>query len=325
MIPITQARDWRDRAVRCGIPQSMLFRPSVMVAQLLAVRGEADAAESACRETLQSRPDDIAAWKWLASTLERQARLGESESCRRRIHEIELRNSGLSGPAIAEAVDFRLAAEGYGLGPARAPGAYVSAIFDSCAQDFDAHLRKRLKYRGPELVCGALKHATRRRRRLLDVLDAGCGTGLAGPLLRPIARHLDGVDLSPRMLERARACNSYDSRENSDLIEALARRCGRYDAIVAVDVLVYFGDLAPVLASARIALRRHGLFAFSVEAGTADSYALGPARRYVHSESYLRQTAAAVGFAIIALHGAPLRLENGKPVIGWIAVLRRFG
>ena len=39
---------------------------------------------------------------------------------------------------------------------------------------------------------------------VLDVLDLGCGTGLCGPLLRPYARALAGVDLSPQMLERMR-------------------------------------------------------------------------------------------------------------------------
>ena len=39
--------------------------------------------------------------------------------------------------------------------------------------------------------------------RSLDVLDAGCGTGLCGPLVAPYARRLVGVDLSERMLARA--------------------------------------------------------------------------------------------------------------------------
>src|SRR5207248_10728237 len=38
----------------------------------------------------------------------------------------------------------------------------------------------------------------------LDVLDAGCGTGLMGDSLRRIARLLDGVDLSGAMLDIAR-------------------------------------------------------------------------------------------------------------------------
>ena len=37
----------------------------------------------------------------------------------------------------------------------------------------------------------------------LDVLDAGCGTGLCGALVAPFARRLLGVDLSEGMLAHA--------------------------------------------------------------------------------------------------------------------------
>ena len=43
--------------------------------------------------------------------------------------------------------------------------------------------------------------------KALDILDAGCGTGLCGPLLAPYARRLVGVDLSDGMLKHAREKN----------------------------------------------------------------------------------------------------------------------
>ena len=49
------------------------------------------------------------------------------------------------------------------------------------------------------LLDGALPSASRPR-----ILDAGCGTGLCGPLLRPLAARLVGVDLSEKMVELAR-------------------------------------------------------------------------------------------------------------------------
>ena len=45
----------------------------------------------------------------------------------------------------------------------------------------------------------------------LDVLDAGCGTGLCGPLLAPYARRLIGVDLSEGMLALAKEKHVYDA------------------------------------------------------------------------------------------------------------------
>jgi len=39
----------------------------------------------------------------------------------------------------------------------------------------------------------------------LRILDLGCGTGLAGVVFKSRAARLDGIDLSPAMIERARA------------------------------------------------------------------------------------------------------------------------
>ena len=55
----------------------------------------------------------------------------------------------------------------------------------------------------PELIAGTIAAAAGPGWRG-DVLDIGCGTGLCGPLLRPIAVSLCGVDLSAGMIEKAR-------------------------------------------------------------------------------------------------------------------------
>jgi predicted TPR repeat methyltransferase len=315
--------DWREIAARCGIPGAVLQNPTLIAAQMLCARGEREAAEAACREILHRRHGDVAAWRWLAAFFETQARFAEAEPCYRRAHEIDLLSSGLSGRAFQTMLRFRMAAEGYGRGPARAPSPYVSALFDRCAEDFNHHLRKDLRYRGPELVCGALQQAIGRRKRPLHILDAGCGTGLAAPLLRPLARVLDGVDLSAQMLERARRTSLYDHLTREDLGQFLAGHPGRYHAVVAVDVLVYFGNLAPVFTRARAALRRHGIFVFSVEAAPTGTYVLGPTRRYLHSEAYLRKAATAASFQVMTVRSETLRRESKKPVAGWIVVLRR--
>ncbi len=79
----------------------------------------------------------------------------------------------------------------------------------------------------------------------LVVLDAGCGTGLCGPLLRPYASRLVGVDLSGGMLDHARRKEIYTDLVQSELTEFLAAQQRAFDVIVAADTLVYFGDLAP--------------------------------------------------------------------------------
>ena len=109
--------------------------------------------------------------------------------------------------------------------PARASDAFVEKTFDSFAASFDAKLAS-LGYRAPALVAEMLAHAGLDASRSLDVLDAGCGTGLCGPLVAPYARRLVGVDLSEAMLARARARDVYDELVKGELT-AYLRDCRR--------------------------------------------------------------------------------------------------
>jgi predicted TPR repeat methyltransferase len=77
------------------------------------------------------------------------------------------------------------------------PAEYVIEVFDSFAASFDETLQKRLKYRAPELLADAIK-AVLSTTELASaptawtVVDFGCGTGLCGPFLRPLAHRLVG-------------------------------------------------------------------------------------------------------------------------------------
>ena len=72
-----------------------------------------------------------------------------------------------------------------------------------------------------------LEDSGRRPSKSLDVLDAGCGTGLCGPLVAPYARRLSGVDLSAGMLARAKEKNVYDALVQGELTEYLRGQHGR--------------------------------------------------------------------------------------------------
>jgi predicted TPR repeat methyltransferase len=155
-----------------------------------------------------------------------------------------------------------------------------------------------------------------------DVIDLGCGTGLSGVALRPFARHLAGVDLSPRMVARAGTRGLYDRLDVGDLADALAASEGRWDLCVAADVLVYVGALDATMAAVAKALRPSGLFAFTVERGQGADVELGPARRFRHGEAHVRRTADAAGLAVVSLEPCVPRLDRGDPVDGLVAVLR---
>jgi len=201
------------------------------------------------------------------------------------------------------------------------PPAYVARLFDDYAPRFDRHLAEALGYRGPTLIVEALD-ALAPGRRFESALDLGCGTGLAGAALRGRVDRLAGVDLSAAMIARASLLAIYDALEVGDVLACLGRE-ERYDLLVAVDVLGYLGDLAPLLAAAARALEPSGLFAFTVESCAGVGFMLRATLRFAHAEAYVEATAARAGLRAVAVRQAPLRREAGVDVDGRIYVLAR--
>ena len=159
------------------------------------------------------------------------------------------------------------------------------------------------------------------RSRSLDVLDAGCGTGLCGARIAPYARRLVGVDLSERMLAHARERNCYDDLLKCELTAYIADCTETFDVIVSADTLVYFGKLESVVAAAEGALRPRGRLIFTVEelvgAEHDAGYSLGASGRYRHSREYVEAvlTETTLRPEIVS---AELRLEAGEPVAGLV-------
>lgn len=241
--------------------------------------------------------------------------------------EIGRRSAGIESLQQARAagagdakIGFALAALGVEPAADAAPQDFVRELFDQYAHGFDAHLTGRLGYRVPELLAQALAPL---RLAGCSAIDLGCGTGLFGPLLRPLAARLDGVDLSAAMLEHARERGVYDELLQGDMVACLEARPGRYDLVTAADVLIYLGALEPVFAAVHGALRPGGWFAFTVEAGEAADHQLRPTRRYAHSAAYLAPLAQAQGFALQRLSGEALRREGGADVAGLLVLLQR--
>lgn len=214
---------------------------------------------------------------------------------------------------------------GENVGP-RASDSYVRETFDRFAGDFDATL-ERLDYRAPQLLAAVLVDDCGAGPRQYRMLDAGCGTGLCGPLLRPYAAHLTGVDLSPGMLEKARARGTYDELAAAELTAFLEEHPAAYDAIVCADTLCYFGDLVPVLRAAAGSLEPGGVFLFTVErltiADPGTGYVLNPHGRYSHDEGYVRHTVEEAGFQVHSITLPTLRREAGLPVIGLLVRAER--
>jgi predicted TPR repeat methyltransferase len=211
--------------------------------------------------------------------------------------------------------------------PSRADDAFVTSVFDRFAATFDDVLRK-IEYRAPLLVGGALRRLDGEPRGELDIVDAGCGTGLLAPYLRPYARRLVGVDLSPRMMEKAAKRAVYDETIVAELGAYLRSSPQAFDVIASSDTLVYFGDLREVLAAARGALRQGGRLLFTLEHATDESQAPGgyrihPHGRYSHTEPYVRKTVADAGFELVDVEKPFLRREGESYVRGLLVLARR--
>jgi len=142
-------------------------------------------------------------------------------------------------------------------------------------------------------------------------------------VFKPLAARLDGVDLSPAMIEKARARGIYDDLQVADLETALAAPGPNYDLILAADTLVYLGDLVRVFEGARDRLSPHGYFLFTVEKSEGYGFELGPKRRWRHSEAYLRELASHTGFDLAGLVAAAPRREANQPVEGFAVALAR--
>ncbi|AGY58171.1 tetratricopeptide repeat protein [Gloeobacter kilaueensis] len=224
-------------------------------------------------------------------------------------------------PADSEARHYLAAVGGAPVPPAADPR-YVAALFDDYAERFDAHLLEDLAYSTPRQLLEAVRAAAPHANHLLNILDLGCGTGLCGPLFKPLAHRLVGIDLSSRMIEKARARAVYDELVTGEIGEQLAHYRDAFDLIVAADVFPYLGDLLPVLVASAVTLVPGGLLAFSVEAGPEEDYLLQPSGRYAHALSYLRQAAAFAEFVEVSAQQSVLRTDKGEPIAGWIVVLR---
>lgn len=210
--------------------------------------------------------------------------------------------------------------------PLRASDAYVESTFDAFAGSFDAKLEK-LAYRAPELVAEALAKACGAPEKRLIALDAGCGTGLCGPLIAPYVSHLTGVDLSAGMLSKARGRGVYHGLFKAELTAYLAHHAEAFDLAISADTLVYFGSLQAAFEAAFRALRPAGLLVFTVEEAVDNvpesGYRINPHGRYSHSDAYVRQTLVKAGFHEPAVERAVLRMEGGNPVAGLVVTARK--
>lgn len=247
---------------------------------------------------------------------------------------------------------------------ARKPKEFVAELFDSFAESFDEKLTKSLDYRVPQIIGSKVKDILEKdgtKRVVRNVLDAGCGTGLAGRELRKAIDTtngdrivLVGVDASTKMLDIAEKCTTtkgcglpsgkdetsdnefrlYDALLDLDLEEmtldntALKKKDAAFDLIVAADVFVYFGSLSRML-EVLSDLHNHngGLLVFTCERASPEEAPLGfrllPTGRFSHTRDHVVEAAVAVGYTLLDYTEIIPRTEKGSAVDGHLFVFQK--
>jgi len=238
-----------------------------------------------------------------------------------------LRRCLAGDPQDSRGAAILLAHLGMGVAPDRTPEAQVLSLYDVRARFWD----REPSYFAPRLVADGLRrHAPHAG---MDILDIGCGTGLVGASVRDLARRLDGVDISPAMLEKAEAKGVYDGLFQADLTSFMAGRADGYDAVLGAAALIHVGDLRALFQAAALCLRPAGLFVstlFPHDDGAGTDYAVAASTRlaqsgcFRHSPVYLRRLAAQTGFSVAELEETVHEHDQaGSPVTGLLAVLRK--
>ncbi|MEJ0026745.1 MAG: methyltransferase [Rhizomicrobium sp.] len=291
-------------ALNPNVPQTL-----IALGDALRAAGHLPAAISELHRALRLDPASVAArFKLGLAWLE----AGEAEKALEQFGALEAADVPELAAQIARAEAIRA--------QPRSDAGYVRHLFDQFSSDYDARMRGQLSYQAPEIL-RALADLVMPGAHDLEILDLGCGTGLAGAAFADLAAALDGIDLSPAMIAKAGARKLYRALAVGDIETAPGGEV--YDLVLAADTLVYLGDLRAVFRATAERLKPGGFFLFTVERTERDGFDLGPKRRWRHSETYLREAASESGFDVAGLVAASPRAEANVPVEGLAVALTK--
>jgi predicted TPR repeat methyltransferase len=281
----------------------------------LQLKGDLPAAADLLLQAIELAPNFVTAWFTLGEIREQ---LGEGDAAI-----AAFREAHAADPDDRHGASLRLMR--LGAEPlASMPQGYVQALFDQYAPRFEFALVDDLGYRGPELLFRAVlsvRAAARKPAFFKRAIDLGCGTGLAAAAFAKEVDRFIGIDLSPRMIERARLTGLYAELEVADMAQGLR---GKPDAsaelVLAADAMVYVSDLAPVLREVARVLTAGGLLAFTVETHSGEGVMIGGGLRYAHSAAYVCEQVASAGLKLTQCEDLSARNEDNVPAPGLVVV-----
>ena len=246
----------------------------------------------------------------MGTTLKELGRLDEAATSYNQA--IALKPADLSAKHLLDAVSGKTTES--------APLDYVERLFDDYALSFEKSLVDKLEYKTPKLITAIiLSHSN--SDSLGSIMDLGCGTGLLGAEIKQFCEHLEGLDLSQKMLSEAKKKSVYDELIKQDILGYLASADLNFDYFIATDVFVYIGDLSGVFQLIKSRNKNSGKLVFSTEHYDGDDFSLQQSGRYSHSKIYIAGLCETFGYKLRHFETQPLRKHKNESISGGLYLL----
>ena len=272
--------------------------------------GRLDEAEASYNQAIALKPDYAEAHSNLGKTFKDLGRLDEAEASYTQA--IALKPDYPSAKHMLAALT--------GEQTATAPQDYVEGLFDNFAAKFESSLVDNLAYKIPKVIAEMIRKDSK-FGLLGSIMDLGCGTGLFGMEIKQFCEHLEGIDLSRKMLDKVKEKNVYNKLIKQDIVGYLSNAILNFDYFISTDVFIYIGDLSDVFRLIKSRNKTGGKLAFSTEDYDGDGFFLEQSGRYSHSKKYIESLCKTFGYELRHFETQALRKEKGEYLTGGLYLL----
>ena len=272
--------------------------------------GRFDEALASYTQAIALKPDYAEAHSNLGNTFKKLGKLDEAEA--------SLRQAIASKPDYSSAKHMLAAL--IGETTATAPRDYVESLFDNYAAKFESSLVDNLEYRIPKVIAEMIIKDSK-FDLLGSIMDLGCGTGLFGVEIKQFCEHLEGIDLSEKMLVEAKKKDIYNKLIKEDILAYLSNASLNFDYFVSTDVFVYIGDLSDTFRLIKSRNKTGGKLAFSTEDYDGEGFFLEQSGRYSHSKKYIEGLCKKFGYELRHFETQALRKEKNQYISGGLYIL----
>ena len=277
---------------------------------MLTELGRLEEAEASYTQAIALKPDFAKAHSDLGNALREVGRLDEAEASYTQAIALK--------PNFGEAKHMLAALTGRTT--ATAPRDYVEVLFDNYAAKFESSLVDSLEYKIPKVIAEMIRKDSK-FGFLGSIMDLGCGTGLFGMEIKQFCEHLEGIDLSGKMLDKAKGKNVYNKLIKQDIVDYLSNATLNFDYFIATDVFIYVGDLSDLFRLIKSRNKTGGKLAFSTEDCGADDFFLEQSGRYSHSKKYIEGLCEKFDYKLRHFETQALRKDKNKYISGGLYLL----